>query len=1413
MQRKLNWKLVAGLVAVAVLAGGVLFTVKARGSAAALMKQGDAFAAQHHYAAAFDSYRRGLHREPNHLLLLSKCASMVQALDPEPLDAALEHTRFMMRCYEQILSINPTSEPAQNALLNVEYEWAVLLNDPRLWQALYDRATELIASAHIMQAPANPEARRFLAIAEMKRGVSVDLEEAEVRIRDYLKSALQEFPQDEELTLLLANYYTSMGRRMVQLGDSVKAARFFDQAEDTLQEWDGEARSAATQVVRARMLFAAGRPAEAVAQVRELESGLPELEDRRTLQSAADFYLAFERQLSAAQPPLRYGVGQILGRLRELHPDLLVAQMMLAEWYKSQHQFAQLEETLLLLWEGQQAVQPGSAALVAASLRPAAGSELINFYLYQYEQTSAPELLEKGRAILQALQAADRQDALLPILEGKVAFAEGQYNLAAEKFVEAETRFGLNDPQVLYLMARALWQLGETEAAQDRLLQIVRRGTVTPGVCLDLSRLYLQQRDLTLAGKYADLGTRLFPDNGEVRQHRILLTARELQAEGRLAEAYEVLLQAATGPEVSIQLARLESALGQPERALARLRALPDSSPAALFLLADLTQDASVLADLEEEVLAGPDRFDACYQLYEYHRRAGRLEKAVRFLDRAMQLRPQNYRVYRERLDLFIEAREWSAAEKLVHRARELNVDQVQGYAFEAQLQRAQGQLERAEFAWQQAVDLRPQDSGFWKMLGDVTLQAGKQQSAREAYERAIRLRPDRLDAQWALHRLAHLQGKYQEAADILKKMAALAADDGVRSTYLNYMARYLDEEQALNERQRLAESEPDNLTNLRALAGIYSRSGDYDRARRILEKLNARPRRLLSDVAALAVVLREQGDAAAARALLREYVEAKGEKAGGADWLELARLEASLAEDDQAERYFRQAMELDQTGLALRAYANWLKSRGKLSAALEQFRQIKEESQYPRDWLQYITVLLEAGEPSAASEQLSLYLDRHAADTQTFMLKGLIAEGAGRMEEATAAFDQAVASSPSNPNARFQRAGFILRHREMRPVEEAIADLKQALEFNPEMLEAREMLAQIQADRAGGETRAAMHYLELIGQAPERRTPYLELAKLYLRQDEFWKLPALLERARTQFPADPVWNQVEAQQLLEQGRTLDALALLQRQFVDFPSRASLQPLVQLQLELAHYADVLKTLDEQAELVQESGVLAGIRGLALLQSGQLDVGLAAVAAGLQQLQAQGREMAPLLGLVRGRLSPSRQIMVYEAFLASAYDVAVCSRLAELYIADREFGKADALLADALQRPGEQVPLLLQLSTLRVTQGCPADALKACEKILEQDPAHVLALNNAAYLLSEELGAPERALAYATKAVEGGGGAPRVTAGLLDTLGMVHYRLKNYEQALFYFNRSLKLSESDEVRGHLEMARKKLPDVR
>jgi tetratricopeptide (TPR) repeat protein len=478
----------------------------------------------------------------------------------------------------------------------------------------------------------------------------------------------------------------------------------------------------------------------------------------------------------------------------------------------------------------------------------------------------------------------------------------------------------------------------------------------------------------------------------------------------------------------------------------------------------------------------------------------------------------------------------------------------------------------------------------------------------------------------------------------------------------------------------------------------------------------------------------------------------------------------------------------------------------------VDQLSAVRDDSGRPQDWLQLVALLLESGDHERAATELDGFLRAHPADTQTFILQGLIAERDGRTEDAAVAFDRSVQLAPSNPNALFQRAWFGLRHLDLRPIEDVIADLKRTVEFRPNMVEALELLAQAESSRPGGDLRAALNYAKVIELSPDRRGAYVALSRIYLRGKEYWKLRQLLERARARFADDPVWFQVEAQMLLQEGRNQDALAALQRRFELSPEPAALQSLVQMLVQLGRNEDALAALAANAALMETSGLLRGLHGVVLVRVGRADEGYDRLVDCIAFLKGRSEDVEPSLSLMDQYLDKAQRQLVFERMLAPAFDVRVGVRLAQLYVSSGALARADALITDGLARElgrADRVELLLQLSALRVRQDRVADAVTACESALKLNPNHLFALNNLAYLLSERLGRAEDALLYAERAVKLGGPDVAVVAGLLDTLGSVHYQLGNFELAAFYFNRSLKLVESDEVSRRLESARARL----
>ena len=97
----------------------------------------------------------------------------------------------------------------------------------------------------------------------------------------------------------------------------------------------------------------------------------------------------------------------------------------------------------------------------------------------------------------------------------------------------------------------------------------------------------------------------------------------------------------------------------------------------------------------------------------------------------------------------------------------------------------------------------------------------------------------------------------------------------------------------------------------------------------------------------------------------------------------------------------------------------------------------------------------------------------------------------------------------------------------------------------------------------------------------------------------------------------------------------------------------------------------------------------------------------------------------------------------------------------------------------------------------------ADAIALYDAILEQDASMTIAANNLAALIADHQPEParlQRALEV-TKTFESSDNPL-----LLDTVGWVHYRLGNYEQALAFLERAARgASQVSQIRYHLGMA--------
>jgi tetratricopeptide (TPR) repeat protein len=147
-------------------------------------------------------------------------------------------------------------------------------------------------------------------------------------------------------------------------------------------------------------------------------------------------------------------------------------------------------------------------------------------------------------------------------------------------------------------------------------------------------------------------------------------------------------------------------------------------------------------------------------------------------------------------------------------------------------------------------------------------------------------------------------------------------------------------------------------------------------------------------------------------------------------------------------------------------------------------------------------------------------------------------------------------------------------------------------------------------------------------------------------------------------------------------------------------------------------------------------------------------------------------------------------------------VAAYSILARLYVATGRGTDAVSKLDEALVKAPNNIPSLVQKAMILNALTNYTQAAEAYEKALSLAPQFPLALNNLAYLYSENLGKLDRAYELAAKAHQLAPDSPQTT----DTLGWIIYQRGDYRRALdLLAAAAAKLPDEPEVVFHLGMA--------
>ncbi|HVU18453.1 MAG TPA: tetratricopeptide repeat protein [Candidatus Didemnitutus sp.] len=407
------------------------------------------------------------------------------------------------------------------------------------------------------------------------------------------------------------------------------------------------------------------------------------------------------------------------------------------------------------------------------------------------------------------------------------------------------------------------------------------------------------------------------------------------------------------------------------------------------------------------------------------------------------------------------------------------------------------------------------------------------------------------------------------------------------------------------------------------------------------------------------------------------------------------------------------------------------------------------------------------------SSELVTRVLGKDPIHLEALLLQARIAIETGQAASTAPALEKVLRIYPQSAPLRYYLALCDLGAGETAKAANILAE---ALALAPDFADAVLLNASMTIRR--GEPKSAVVALKQFVQRhpnPPVRA-WILLAEAFHASGDLNEALAVYRQAAEQAPTDPELSWLAGLIQLQQGQRVVARASFEHALALSPEYLpAVEQLVGLDLDDKNLVTALARVD--AHLAKSPHVA----GLHLLRA--------------KVLTAQGNDAEAEKSLHRAlELDPSSP----NAFYA----------LARLYVAGHRQDKALASLKESNAKNPRDVPTLMLMGAIEQEQGNFAGAREAYEKIVALNSRYAPALNNLAYLYSEQLKQPDQALRMAQRARE----VLPNDAHVADTLGWILYQGNQFSWAVALLEESAaKLPDSPAIQYHLGMARLALGD--
>ena len=781
-----------------------------------------------------------------------------------------------------------------------------------------------------------------------------------------------------------------------------------------------------------------------------------------------------------------------------------------------------------------------------------------------------PETLKLKAKILLLPGGIDASLAAIPVIEKAISVT----NTINGGNTDVRTDWDLQ-----FMLARCYVDTQQTGEARKILWKVTEGVPGFAPAHLLLAQLLLESKETDLAAEQLKTLQKLSPQDPTVKRldlALLMVTGKRQELLARLKEMPEsttaekkLKVQLALASDTSDEaqrllvdlnnespgdfdvvdaLARLYWKLGEKQKATDLVTSAAKAAPnnAGLkILLSQFHGDKAetIQAETAAAIAADPDPLSRELKLFDLYATTNAGE-ALKHLDAAESINPNNLRVLDVRFQLALNAKSWDQARRYTAKLTEQNADQAHGLIYSFRLAMAQGDLDEAGNVAEDLVKTLPQYARSWLSKANVLQARGKFDAAIAAYSAALERQSENIEALRGLIECHDALHHADEVKRYLDRSLELRPDDAAfREQRLQWDLVYGNPADAVKGAAARRDAAPASLdvwlrlgaTCMQAArqsvqTGHTPEAQAYSKQARetFTEAVKKWPDEKLP-YAYLADLAEFTGDFADGESALKALAARDAFKNSADPLLLLADYELRQNKPTEAEAALVEAVNRSHgdAGVHIKL-ARFYSGRKEFEKALAQLDENSADIQIPR---QRIETLVAAGRADDAKKLLDKLTSAQPKDISLKVIRSWLMLNANQLKEARAAAEAVLDTEPKNSQALFFLGQTALR--ELPPkYDEAIRVLSAARDLVPTNISYHQYLAE--AYRLSGDgANLASELATIVRLEPLNRFIRSKLVETYItlpapRWDDALQVLAAT-KSIPQLAGDPEWPNMAA--------------------------------------------------------------------------------------------------------------------------------------------------------------------------------------------------------------------------------------------------------------------------------------------